>query len=271
MVVQNNLENFGKMNFYSVPLDSPTKLLGPAAARDALEKDPTYAKEKTLLRNPRVGDNLLYRIANQEVYFIPVYSSGTSGSGVVQLGTIGVVGASVTGNTYVGIGDTAQQAFENYLLRAAGLAPVNQTTAVPASVTNGTSTLTPSNSTTIPTAKQQQQANERILGLEKIFVSAGLTVLKPTAVSAPLSFKEADVNYQAESQIDQVKAAITKFLKEFSSPSPGGSSASPALTNNSTTPRIFEWQSSDNKVVNYGILKVINGIIENHYISIHFE
>ena len=268
MVVQNNLENFGKMNFYSVPPDSPTKLLGPAAARDALEKDPAYAKEKTLLRNPRVGDNLLYRIGNQEVYFIPVYSSSTSGGGVVQLGTIGVVGASVTGNTYVGIGNTAQQAFENYLLRAAGLAPVNQTTAVPASVTNGTST--PSNSTIIPTTKQQQ-ANERILGLEKIFVSSGLTVLKPTAVSAPLSFKEADVNYQAESQIDQVKAAITKFLKEFSSPSPGGSSASPALTANSTTPRIFEWHSSDNKVVNYGILKVINGIIENHYISIHFE
>jgi hypothetical protein len=271
MVVQNNLENFGKMNFYSVPLDSPTKLLGPGAARDALEKDPAYAKEKTLLRNPRVGDNLLYRIGNQEVYFIPVYSSSTSGSGVVQLGTIGVVGASVTGNAYVGIGDTAQQAFENYLLRAAGLAPVNQTSAVPASVTNGTSTLTPSNSTTIPTTKQQQQVNERVLGLEKIIVSAGLTVLKPTAVSAPLSFKEADVNYQADSQIDQVKAAIAKFLKEFSSPSPGSSSGSPALAANSTTPRIFEWHSSDNKVVSYGILKVINGIIENHYISIHFE
>lgn len=271
MVVQNNPENFGKMNFYSVPLDSPTKLLGPGAARDALEKDPAYAKEKTLLNNPRVGDNLLYRIGNQEVYFIPVYSSGTSGGGVVQLGTIGVVGASATGNTYVGIGDTAQQAFENYLLRAAGLAPANQTSAVPASVINGTSTLTPYNSTSIPTTKQQQQATERILGLEKIFVSAGLTVLKPTAVSAPLSFKEADVNYQADSQIDQVKAAITKFLKEFSSPSTEGSSASPALTANSTTPRIFEWHSSDNKVVNYGILKVINGIIENHYISIHFE
>ena len=73
------------------------------------------------------------------------------------------------------------------------------------------------------TTKQQQQANEtlvphraeRIQGLEKIFVSAGLTVLKPTAVSAQLSFKEADVTYLADSQIDFVKSAITKFLQEF--------------------------------------------------------
>lgn len=273
MAVQNELENFGKMNFYSVPLDSPSKLLGPAAARDALEKDPAYANEKALLLNPRVGDNLLYKIGNQEVYFIPVYSSSTSGSGVVQLSTIGVVGASVTGIAYVGIGHTAQQAFENYMLRAAGLAPLNQTSAVPATVANGTSTPTASNSTTIPANKQQQQqVNPRILALEKIFVSAGLTVLKPTTISAPLSFKEVDINYQANSQIDEVKAAVTKFLKEFSSSGPGGPSASPALAaTNSTTPRIFEWQSSDNKVVNYGILKVINGIIENHYISIHLE
>ena len=83
------------------------------------------------------------------------------------------------------------------------------------------------------TTKQQQQANqtlvlhraERIQGLEKIFVSAGLTVLKPTAVSAPLSFKEADVTYLADSQIDFVKSAITKFLQEFSSPGPGSSSS----------------------------------------------
>ncbi len=278
MVVQNNPENFGQMNFYSVPLDSPTKLIGPGAARDALEKDPAYAAEKNLLRNPRVGDNLLYRIGNQEVYFIPVYSSSTSGGGVVQLGTIGVVGASVTGNIFVGIGATAQQAFQNYLLKATGLAPVNQTSAVPVSVANRTSSPTSTN-LSATTTKQQLHANEtlvlqrlgRILELEKIFASAGLTVLKPTAISAPVSFKEADVSYQAASQIDQARAAITQFLKEFSFTIPASSSASPSQATNSTAPRIFEWQSSDGNVVNYGILKVVNGIVENHYISIHLE
>jgi hypothetical protein len=273
MVVQNNMENFGKMIFYSVPLDSATKLLGPGAARDALEKDPAYAKEKSLLHNTRVGDSLLYRIANQEVYFIPVYTASTSGGGVIQLGTIALVGASATGNVYVGLGDTPQQAFENYLLKAAGLGPVIQTSGVPTTVANGTSSAAPSNA-----SAQQQQANEtlvlhraeKILGLEKIFVSAGLSVLKPTTVSAPLSFKEADVTYLADSQLDIVKSTITKFLQEFSSPGPGGSSsASPSAAAIPTAQRIFEWQSSDNKVVNFGILNVVNGIVENHYISIH--
>jgi uncharacterized protein len=276
MVVQNNLENFGKMIFYSVPLDSATKLLGPGAARDALEKDPAYAKEKGLLRNTRVGDSLLYRIGNQEVYFIPVYTASTSGGGVIQLGTIAAVGASVTGNPHVGLGDTPQLAFESYLLKAAGLGPLNQTSVGTTTIANGTLPAAPSNASA--TTKQQQQANktlvlhraESILGLEKIFVSAGLTVLKPTAVSAPLSFKEADVTYIAASQIDFVKSAITKFLQEFSSPGPGGSSsASPGAAAIPTALRIFEWQGSDNKVVNFGILKVVNGIVENHYISIH--
>lgn len=275
MVVQNNLENFGKMIFYSVPLDSATKLLGPGTARDALEKDPAYVKEKGLLRNTRVGDSLLYRIGNQEVYFIPVYTASTSGGGVIQLGTIAAVGASVTGNPYVGLGDTPQLAFENYLLKAAGLGPLNQTSGGTTTVANGTLSAAPSNANA--TTKQQQQANEtlvlhrtdRILGLEKIFVSAGLTVLKPTAVSAPLSFKEADVTYLAASQIDFVKSAITKFLQEFSSTGPGGSSSASPSAATPTAPRIFEWQSSDSKVVNFGILKVVNGIVENHYISIH--
>ena len=221
MVVENNPENFGKMIFYAVPLDSATKLLGAGAARDALEKDPVYAKEKILLRNPRVGDDLLYQIGDQEVYFIPVYTSSTVDGVATQLGTIAVVGASITGNYYVGLGNTPQQAFENYLLRTAGLVPVNQTSGAPIAAANATTTTVTnatsppvSSSATAPT-KQQQQANEtlllnktrRIPGLEKIFVDAGLSVLKPTAVFAALSFKEADVTYISDSQIDTVKAS----------------------------------------------------------------
>ena len=221
MIVQNNQENFGKMIFYSVPVDSVTKLLDAGAARDALEKDPAYAKEKILLRNPRVGDDLLYRIGDQEVYFIPVYTSSTVGGVATQLGTIAVVGASITGNYYIGLGNTPQQAFENYLLRATGLIPVNQTSGAPVAAANATTTGTtnatspPASSKLTATTKQQEQANEtllldktrRIPGLEKIFVDAGLSVLKPTAVFVPLSFKEADVNYIADSQIDNVKAS----------------------------------------------------------------
>lgn len=279
MIVQNNQENFGKMIFYSVPVDSVTKLLDAGAARDALEKDPAFAKEKIMLRNPRVGDDLLYRIGDQEAYFIPVYTSSTVDGVATQLGTIAVVGASITGNYYVGLGNTSQQAFENYLLRAARL--VNQTSGAPVAAANATTTGT-ANVTSSPASprltastKQQEQANEtlllesrRIPGLEKVFVDAGLSVLKPTSVFVPLSFKEADVNYIAGSQIDTVKAAISKFLKQFYSPGLGGSFASTTAGAN-TTGRIFEWLSDDNKAVNFGLLKVVNGIVENHYISIH--
>jgi hypothetical protein len=104
MIVENDRENLGKMTFYSVPLDSPTKLIGPTAAREALEKDREYKNIKTLLQgNPKVGENILYKIGDQEVYFIPVYTSSNSGGVVSQIGTIAAVGASVTGTFYVGL------------------------------------------------------------------------------------------------------------------------------------------------------------------------
>jgi uncharacterized membrane protein (UPF0182 family) len=227
MIVQNDLENIGKMRFYSVSLDSNTKLLGPTAAREALEKDPAYAKEKTLLRNPRVGDNILYRVGDQEVYFIPVYTSSTAGGVVTQLGTIATVGASVTGNFYVGLGNTPQQAFENYLLKASGLSLIDQ----------GNQTIL--------------DISDRLEKLRQIFSNAGLSLVKPTLISAPLTFKEADARYLFDSDFADTEKIILKFLKDFSSWSGG---------------RIFEWET-DNKV-NYGIMKEVNGIVENHYVSI---
>jgi uncharacterized protein len=283
MIVQNEQENFGKMIFYSVPVDSVTKLLDAGAARDALEKDPVYAKEKFLLHNPRVGDDLLYRIGEQEVYFIPVYTSNTVDGVATQLGMIAVVGASITGNSpVIGLGNTSQEAFENYMQRTTGFIPVNQTSGAPIASANVTTTRT-ANATSpqesfkvAATTKQQEQSNEtsllaktqRIRGLERIFVDSGLSVLRPTAVFVPLSFKEADVDYIAYSQLDNVKAAITHFLKQFSLPGLAGSASSPTVSAITTGPRIFEWLSDNNKVVNFGLLKIVNGIVENHYISI---
>jgi uncharacterized protein len=227
MIVQNSLENIGKMTFYSVPVDSNTKLLEPTAAREALEKDPIYAKEKTLLHNPRVGDSILYRVGDQEVYFIPVYTSSIAAGVVTQLGTIATVGASVTGNFYVGLGNTPQQAFENYLLKASGLSPTDQ-----------------GNQTVL-------NISDRLQKLRQIFSNAGLSVVKPTLISAPLTFKEANARYLFDSDFAETQKVISKFLKDFGLLSGG---------------RIFEWKT-DNKV-NYGVMKEINGIAENHYVSI---
>ncbi|KFM20795.1 hypothetical protein SCCGRSA3_00097, partial [Marine Group I thaumarchaeote SCGC RSA3] len=121
MVVENDLSNLGHLQFYEVPLNSTTKLIGPTAVREALDRDPEFAQLKTLLRNPRIGDNILYRVGAHDVYFIPVYTAGAGGV-VAQLGTIAAVGAAFNGEYFVGLGDTQEEAFEAYLKKVSGVA-----------------------------------------------------------------------------------------------------------------------------------------------------
>ena len=121
MVVENDLTNLGNLQFYEVPLNSTTKLIGPTAVREALDRDPEFAQLKTLLRNPRIGDNILYRVGDHDIYFIPVYTAGAGGV-VAQLGTIAAVGAAFNGEYFVGLGDTQEEAFEAYLKKVSGVA-----------------------------------------------------------------------------------------------------------------------------------------------------
>ena len=228
-IVENDPGSLGKMTFYSVPRDSATKLVGPTAAREALEKDKSYKEFKTLLQGtPRVGENILYRIGDQEVYFIPVYTASSSGGVVSQLGTVAAVGASVTDTFYVGLGDNAAEAFQNYLLKAAGQAPQGQTLGTPPA----------------------SDDSDRIAALEKAFKDSRLEVVKPTAISAPVEFQEAHVKYVQETDFAAAKSAIVDFTAKFA---PDGG-------------RVFEWQKDN--TVNFGVLKSVNGIVENHYISI---
>jgi uncharacterized membrane protein (UPF0182 family) len=237
MIAGNDLETLGDMTFYSVPLDSTTKLIGPSAAREALEKDQEYKNIKTLLQGtPRVGENILYRIGDQEVYFIPVYTSNTSGGVVSQMGTIAAVGAAVTGTFHVGLGDNPVQAFENYLLKAAG----EETTEVP---------VTPGGTTPDP----DLDAEGRVEALEKVFTDAGINVVRPTAISTPLEFRDAQAAFKSETDFAAAQAAIAQFLED--NPPEGGT--------------VYEWRE-ENKV-NFGVLRAVGGIIENHYISVEIS
>ncbi|NIQ06528.1 MAG: hypothetical protein GWO20_12615, partial [Candidatus Korarchaeota archaeon] len=120
MIVENDVSNLGNIQFYEVPLNSTTKLIGPSAVREALDRDPEFAQLNTLLRNPRVGDNILYRVGEHDTYFIPVYTAGAGGV-VSQIGTIAAVGAAFTGEYYVGLGDTQEDAFRAYLQELSGI------------------------------------------------------------------------------------------------------------------------------------------------------
>ncbi|NOJ27044.1 MAG: hypothetical protein DA330_03420 [Nitrososphaera sp.] len=229
MIVQNNLANLGQMSFYSVPQESATKLIGPTAAREALEKDKDYKNVKTLLQgSSKLGENILYKIGDEEVYFIPVYTANNAGGVVSQIGTIAVVGASVTGNFYVGLGDTPVQAFENYLLKSAGQEP-SATLDIPAAI--------------------DTDAQGRILILEKIFADAGISVAKPTAISAPLEFQEGTVAFKTEADRQAATDAVSSFISKYS-----------------ISGRVLEWQDANK--VNFGILTTVDGIVEVHYISI---
>lgn len=191
MVVRNDYPNFGEMVFYKVPLESVTKLLGPTGVREALERDPDFATLRTLLRTPRVGDNILYRIGEHDVYFIPVYTA--PGGGVVtQIGTIAAVGATFTGEYYVGLGNTAEQAFRAYLAKLGGVEPARP--------------------------QPELGVEERQRKLFGLFQERGLSLATPVATFPDVSFFEGDVGYVSEADWDDAKTMVESFISRWVEP-----------------------------------------------------
>jgi hypothetical protein len=228
IVVQNDLENLGKMIFYSVPTNSPMKFIDPATAKNTLTASAEYKEAKKAIfgeSNPTIGEISLYKVGDYEVYFIPVFADTGS-----KVGTVAAVGAaSATGTYDIGLGDTPAKAFENYLQKLSGVVPTGQP---------------PVDNQTAP------DRQSRIQSLEKIFTDAGLTVIKPTAISAPVEFKEEQASYRVDSDLASTEEAIHGFIQEFA---PQGG-------------RMFEWQQGT--TVNFGVLRDVEGIVESHYISI---
>ena len=229
MIVENDLSNLGKMQFYEIPLNSTTKLIGPTAVREALDRDPDFAQLKTLLRNPRIGDNILYRVGEQDTYFIPVYTAGAGGV-VAQLGTIAAIGAAFTGEYYVGLGATQEDAFEAYLQKLSG----------------------------VPTASASKDGvalvldrDGRIDALKSIFEGEELEILTPSSIQIPLSFKEGEIVFYTRSDLDETEKLISNFVDDFVKP---------------RSERIFMWEEED--VLNFGTIVLVQNIPEMHYISI---
>ena len=229
MVVENDLANLGDMQFYEVPLNSTTKLIGPTAVREALDRDPEFAQLKTLLRNPRIGDNILYRVGDHDIYFIPVYTAGAGGV-VAQLGTIAAVGAAFTGEYYVGLGDTQEEAFEAYLKKVSGVAPA---------------------STTANSDYVELDKTDRIDIIKSVFSEEEISVLEPTSIQVPLSFNEGDIFFFTENDREDTIKFLNNFIDDFVKP---------------RSDRVFMWQEENN--LNIGTIVVKDSIPELHYISI---
>ena len=227
MVVQNDIENLGQMTFYEVPLDSETKLLGPSSVREALDKDPDFAQLKTLLRNPRIGDNILYQVGEHDTYFIPVYTAGAGGA-VAQLGTIAAVGAAFTGEYYVGLGETQEQAFEAYLHKLSGVVPASTSV-------NGV---------------VQLDRDQRIEKVLVIFEEKGFTLITPTTMQIPLSFEEGQIVYYTDSDYEATESLVNEFLEK----------------SGNANKRILMWE--EDSTINLGTITIVDSIPEMHYISV---
>jgi uncharacterized membrane protein (UPF0182 family) len=231
IVVQNDLESLGNMTFYSVASNSSVKLIGPEIARTRLINDSEYKSINEQLKSssstpPALGDTLLYKIGDNEVYFIPVMTNNGE-----KVGIVGAVGAISADGTYpVGIGSTPVGAFQKYLQKLS-------------SVTASKNLPVASNQT----AQEKLAKNQQ---LEKVFTEAGLTIIKPTAIDAPLEFKEAQTDYRTQSDFAQAQTAIHTFIDRFVPHSD----------------RVFEWQNGTS--INFSVLLEVDGIVENHYISI---
>ena len=229
MVVQNDLTNLGNLQFYEVPLNSTTKLIGPTAVKEALDRDPEFAQLKTLLRNPRIGDNILYRVGEHDIYFIPVYTAGAGGV-VAQLGTIAAVGAAFTGEYYVGLGNTQEEAFEAYLKKVSGVAPA---------------------STIADLDYVELDKSDRIDIIKLIFTQEGITISEPTSIQVPLSFKEGEIFFFTENDRSETEELLNNFIGDFVKP---------------RSDRVFMWQEENN--LNIGTIIVKDSIPEMHYVSI---
>ena len=229
MIVENDLANLGDLQFYEVPLNSTTKLIGPTAVREALDRDPDFAQLKTLLRNPRIGDNILYRVGDHDVYFIPVYTAGAGGV-VAQLGTIAAVGAAFNGEYFVGLGETQEAAFEAYLKKVSGVA----------------------SSITVADVDYVELVRDDRIGIIKlVFDKHRISIVEPTSIQIPLSFNEGEIFFFTENDQYDAEAFIAKFIDDFVK---------------SQSDRVFMWQEENN--LNVGTILVKDGIPEIHYVSI---
>lgn len=183
IIVRNDYPYLGEKIFYYVPQESEQKLLGPSAAREALERYPEFRKLQTLLENPRIGETILYNIGEYLIYVIPVYTTPAGAGGVItQLGTIAVVGAEFTGSYFVSIGNTIEEAFESYLKELRGI-PV----------------------TPKPTIDIMNLTLQIIRG-------ENLTPIFPEKINAHLVFNEGNITYVST---EQFTSDLRAFLKKW--------------------------------------------------------
>ncbi len=195
-VVRNDYPQLGEIIFYQVPLNATTKLLGPTAVVEALQKDEAYAERKTLLSSAggvREGDKILYRVGDHDIYFIPVYTARAGGV-ITQLGLVAAVGATFTGETFIGLGSTPEEAFSAYLTQLSGVEGP---------------------------AIEEVDVAERRKQLEDLFLQKDLIIVEPLEINPDVVFFEGNVTYIYPVEWDQAKFVLDSFIQSWGAEASG--------------------------------------------------
>ncbi|HIQ29257.1 MAG TPA: hypothetical protein EYH45_01685 [Candidatus Caldiarchaeum subterraneum] len=229
VIALNDYPDTGRLIFYAVPPESDTKLLGPTAAREALERDPEFRKIRTLLTTdpqnpPRIGETIFYDVGKHPVYFIPVYTAQAGGV-VTQIGIIAAVGAAFTGQYYVGLGSTGEEAFTNFLRKLVGA-----------------------------TAPEERKltTEEKIQIVIEFLEKKGYKVENPEEINANLVFSEGSTKLITESDLSEVEKFLESFISDSVEPTGVG--------------RLIYWMRDD--TLNVGIVTVEDGVVVLRYVSI---
>ena len=125
------------------------------------------------------------------------------------------------------MGNTAQQAFEAYLAKLSGVAP---------SITGGFVGL---------------DKDTRIETLKSLFQNENINIVSPTSVQIPLSFEEGKTTFFQESDLEETKKLVSKFIDDFVKP---------------RTDRVIVWETDN--AINFGSIVFVENVPEMHYISI---
>ena len=144
------------------------------------------------------------------------------------LGTIAGVGAGFTGEYYVGLGETQEEAFEAYLQKLSGVVSTSKT------------------GETIV----QLDKDERFERIMEMIGQSGLQITKPTAIQFPLSFEEGQIVFFNESDGPATQEMIDEFVTEFAI----------------VTSRVLMWEEESS--LYFGVVNTVDGIAEIHYIQI---
>ena len=202
--------------------------MGPSAVREALEKNSEFRQLSTLLQTPRLGDKILYRIGEHDVYVIPVYTA--PGGGVVtEIGAIAVVGASFDGTYNIGLSQTnsINEAFKNYLTQLQGTTR-SQTEQITA----------------------QLSQTQRIENITNIFINNNISIHEPQQKPATnLVFFEGEIEYTNINHYNQTETFITEFIHDYGD-----------------TNRIILW--TENDAFYLGFVSNVDGVVELRYIHI---